>query len=290
MILIPERLLLMPEIAVLMQHGNSQILTKTLQNDSPDRSCYLTSHVFSMILSGTQVVTSYEGEKMRISAGSGGFLSRSVYTITDLMTEGASFESCLFFVEDELLEHFLAHFPLTEIAITRPAVFFPLATNSAVEYFLQTLPAYAQKVNDPSGHLLRTKTLELLFLLAETPGNEQFVPFIQHLHLGKKRFLKPFLEANFDKPLKVEDYALLTGRSLSSFRRDFKRFFNQTPQQWLKQKRLEKAYELLTQAQGTVTDIAFAVGYENVSHFIKAFRQKYGNSPKQFLLQKKEHI
>ena len=40
------------------------------------------------------------------------------------------------------------------------------------------------------------------------------------------------MEKNFDKPLKIEDYAYLTGRSLSTFRRDFKSYFEITPQKW----------------------------------------------------------
>ncbi len=288
MILIPDRLLLMPEVQVLMQHGKSLILTKKLPQDSLDRSCYLGTHVFSLVRSGEQKITNYEGQNMRIRAEKGGFLSRSIYSITDLLTDGETFESCLFFVTDELLESFLAHFPRAAIAKGDAGVFFPLPTSPAIQLFLETLPQFAPKIQDPSGHLLRTKTLELLFLLAETPGNEHFIPYLKQLTLGKKHQLKSFLEANFDKPLKVEDYALLTGRSLSSFRRDFKRLFHQTPQQWLRQKRLEKAHELLTKAQYSVTEVALAVGYENVSHFIQAFRQLYGTSPKQMVMRVSE--
>ena len=48
------------------------------------------------------------------------------------------------------------------------------------------------------------------------------------------------MQKNFDKPLKIEDYAYLTGRSVSTFRRDFKASFSMTPQQWIKEQRLDK--------------------------------------------------
>ena len=98
------------------------------------------------------------------------------------------------------------------------------------------------------------------------------------------------MESHFDKPLNVEDYAYLTGRSLSAFQRDFKDQYQLPPKQWLIQKRLEKAHQLLATQDHSVTDVAYEVGYENISHFIKAFKKKYLLSPKQFLIQERKAI
>ena len=92
------------------------------------------------------------------------------------------------------------------------------------------------------------------------------------------------MKQNYDKPLKVEDYAYLTGRSESTFRRDFKQYFHTTPQQWLKEQRLENALRLLQQQEMSVTQVAYEIGYENISYFIRAFKGKGGLSPKQYML------
>ena len=92
------------------------------------------------------------------------------------------------------------------------------------------------------------------------------------------------MEKNFDKPLKIEDYAYLTGRSISTFRRDFKSTYNMTPQKWLKEKKMEKALLLLNHKELSVTDLAYEIGYENVSYFIKVFKNNVGQSPKQYML------
>ena len=47
---------------------------------------------------------------------------------------------------------------------------------------------------------------------------------------------------------------------------------------------MEKAEQLLQKKEMTVTELAYEVGYENISYFIKAFRTKYGQSPKQYIL------
>jgi AraC-like DNA-binding protein len=55
-------------------------------------------------------------------------------------------------------------------------------------------------------------------------------------------------------------------------------------------KRLEKAQLLLMTNPKNVADIASGVGYENFSHFIKAFHKKFGISPKQFVIQKRNEV
>jgi AraC-like DNA-binding protein len=96
--------------------------------------------------------------------------------------------------------------------------------------------------------------------------------------------------ANFGKPLNIEDYAYLTGRSVSTFNRDFKRLFTISPKQWLMEQRLEKAKSLLAINNTSVSDVAFESGYENISHFIKAFHKKFDISPKQYLIQKRNEV
>jgi len=91
------------------------------------------------------------------------------------------------------------------------------------------------------------------------------------------------MEDNYLSNLKISDYATLTGRSDSSFNRDFKRLFGTTPKKWLITKRLSKSHKLLRNTNLNVTQIAMEVGYENVSHFIEAYKKRYGMTPKSTL-------
>ncbi|WP_369832151.1 helix-turn-helix domain-containing protein [Motiliproteus sp. MSK22-1] len=81
--------------------------------------------------------------------------------------------------------------------------------------------------------------------------------------------------------MSVSDLAQISGRSLSSFNREFKSTYKMPPKQWLQEKRLSYSKELLQYNELSVTEIAMKVGYENVSHFIKAFKNRYGSTPKQ---------
>jgi len=55
-------------------------------------------------------------------------------------------------------------------------------------------------------------------------------------------------------------------------------------QQWIKEMRLKKALSMLKNKQLSVTDVSYEVGYENISYFIREFRKKTGQSPKQYQL------
>ena len=52
--------------------------------------------------------------------------------------------------------------------------------------------------------------------------------------------------------------------------------------QWLQNKKLDQANQLLMNTDLSVTHIAADLGFDNVSHFIKIFKQKYKTTPKQF--------
>ena len=90
-----------------------------------------------------------------------------------------------------------------------------------------------------------------------------------------------FMERNFMFNMPMEKLGYLTGRSLSTFNRDFKKLFHITPQKWLTDKRLQLAYYQLSEKKKKPTEVYLEVGFEDLSHFSFAFKKKYGLSPNQ---------
>ncbi|HEY8959717.1 helix-turn-helix domain-containing protein [Chitinophaga sp.] len=114
--------------------------------------------------------------------------------------------------------------------------------------------------------ILRTidKNMDSLLADFEEPGKINLTDFMQRNYM-------------FNMPL--EKFGYLTGRSLATFRRDFKKAFNTTPQKWLTQKRLELAYYQLTEKQRKPIDVFVEAGFENLSHFSFAFKKHFGYAP-----------
>jgi AraC-like DNA-binding protein len=90
------------------------------------------------------------------------------------------------------------------------------------------------------------------------------------------------MENNYMYNLKISEFAQISSRSLSSFKKEFYECFQTTPGRWLTEKRLQHAKMLLNTSNLAVSEIAFNSGFENVSHFSRIFKEKHGCSPLQF--------
>ncbi len=93
--------------------------------------------------------------------------------------------------------------------------------------------------------------------------------------------LVAYMEQNFMFNLTAEKFGYLTGRSLTTFKRDFKKAFGTTPQRWLTQKRLELAHYQLAEKKKKPQEVCYEVGFENLSHFSFAFKKRFGYAPSQ---------
>ena len=79
--------------------------------------------------------------------------------------------------------------------------------------------------------------------------------------------------------LSMEEMAYYTGRSLATFKRDFKKVSELTPQKWLIHRRLEAARDLILKGGRKVSEICYDVGFKNLSHFSKLYKEMYGMAP-----------
>ena len=284
MIIIPQRLFDSTQVTTILRDGNVCILAKELSEPVINRQGYISNHVVSILLSGEQHIKTYDDKLIKVKANEVVFAPRGMYYITDLLPENGKFKSLLFYFNDAIIQEFLSTSKVTEISNKTVPDHLKFGVVPAVSLFAESLIQIYQTKQLRNKSFLNLKILELLFLLNSLAKEQQFANFLFRLTLPKKRNIKTFMEKNFDKPLKMEDYAYLTGRSISTFRRDFKSYYDMTPQKWLKEKRLDKALNIIKNKEISVTELAYEVGYENISYFIKEFKTKVGQSPKQYIL------
>lgn len=91
--------------------------------------------------------------------------------------------------------------------------------------------------------------------------------------------LQRIMDENYCFNLNMSAYASLCNCSLSTFKRDFEKISNTTPGKWLTERRLEHAMHLLSNMHKTVSEAAFESGFENLSHFSRASKERFGISP-----------
>ncbi len=88
-----------------------------------------------------------------------------------------------------------------------------------------------------------------------------------------------FMDLCYDLPLNLDQISSHACFSRYHFLRLFRRAFNKTPHQYLVERRIEKAKELLSSKDLRVTDVCFEVGFQSLGSFSSLFRKNVGHTP-----------
>jgi AraC-like DNA-binding protein len=157
-----------------------------------------------------------------------------------------------------------------------------LRTDLTLSSYFQSMLSYFSEKDLPSEPLLRLKLKELILSILLTDRNPELASYFQSLIGSTAPGLKQIMEANFCFNLSLTGFAELCNRSLSTFKRDFQTIYRDSPGRWLTRRRLEYAAVLLGNPELQVTQVSLQCGFEDLSHFSRTFKAKFGSSPAQF--------
>jgi len=90
---------------------------------------------------------------------------------------------------------------------------------------------------------------------------------------------REFIDHCYDHPLNLDQISSKACFSRYHFLRLFRQAFNKTPHQYLIERRMEKAKELLGSADVRVTDVCFEVGFQSLGSFSALFHKHVGHAP-----------
>lgn len=140
-----------------------------------------------------------------------------------------------------------------------------------------SMTPYFNACEKPQDDFMHLKLQEGLLALLHI--DKRFATLLFDFNESWKIDILDFMNKNYMYELTVEDLAHYTGRSLATFKRDFKKLSDLTPEKWLIRKRLEVAYELMKEGGKKIVDVYAEVGFKNPSHFSTAFKKQYGVPP-----------
>lgn len=153
---------------------------------------------------------------------------------------------------------------------------FPSGRTDVRSLFESLLP-YFDKEESPAEEIMKMKMAEGMLAILRTDENlyASLFDFVEEWKID----IIDFMEKNYMNDLSMEEIAYYTGRSLATFKRDFKKVSELTPQKWLIRRRLETARELILKGGNKVSEICFDLGFKNLSHFSKLYKEMYGAAP-----------
>lgn len=142
---------------------------------------------------------------------------------------------------------------------------------------MQSIIAYVDKGDDLDAELVELKTKEAL--LAIIKSDAKLAAVFREYSLAERADIVQFMNYNYLENKPLETLAVQTGRSLSTFTREFKMIFNETPHKWIMKKRLAYAKKRLLQGDNKASEIYLEAGFEDLAHFSRAFKKQFGLPP-----------
>jgi len=127
--------------------------------------------------------------------------------------------------------------------------------------------------------IIEMKFKELLYNIFIHPKNKHILTYANAISEGYQTPIWEVMESNYMFNLKLEEFAQIANKSLSAFKREFKAHYGTTPGKWLINKRLEHSKIYLETTDHSIKSVAFDSGFNNVSHFSRVFKERYGFSP-----------
>ena len=101
-------------------------------------------------------------------------------------------------------------------------------------------------------------------------------PIPVYIHLLRA---KDVIDRDYARELDVATLARAAHASTAHFARSFKQAFGETPHQYLRRRRIERASELLRGTDLSVTQVSLEVGFQSLGSFSSAFRELVGDPP-----------
>ena len=195
----------------------------------------------------------------------------------------SSFCLLMFFIPDDLIRTTVHEIvgSLTPVRPNQPPIYSAarVVNDAALSGFFSSMREYFAVREKPSELLLRLKLKELILSILTGGRNPALEAYFRSVADSDAPSIAEIMDANFRFNLSLEEFARLSHRSLSSFKREFHVIFRMPPGKWLLIRRLDYASALLRSSHRSITKIAFESGFEDVSHFSRAFKDRFAVSP-----------
>lgn len=197
-------------------------------------------------------------------------------TIINYPKDGLPHKSVVMHLSVDILREFYANLNVNAKALTTQKIR-SFDKHPLLESCLASLIPYFDMQENFPEKIAALKITEAISIL-RTIDNE-IDNILANFEEPYKIDLAGFMDRNFMFNMPLEKFGYLTGRSLTTFKRDFHKIYNTTPQRWLTQKRLALAHYQLSEKSRKPAEVYLETGFENLSHFSYAFKKQFGLTP-----------
>ena len=262
------------------------------------RSQNLSRHAIGCVLSGTKFIHSGDSRRMLVK-GDIFYLGLGLHYIEELPDTDRPFEQIVFYYSPEELQEILLHLNITyRLNITNKHSCSECRNSS--EIVMSSWPALRSIFVAAAGYLHdeevsrdsaadRFKMTELVYHIVSHSDCCLKSKVLRSIDSEKESFERT-IHDNIFSQCSIEELARMTHRSLTSFKKEFRRIYDMPPHKWFIAQRLLHAKLLLLSTAKSISEVGILCSFPNTSHFIKLFKKCYGTTPVSFRESNRESV
>ncbi len=255
------------------------------ENNALRNGVSVTSFLFSFLHEGTKEVMMgnqvlrLENDRFLAVAAGNCFMSEKT-------SIKGRFSSTLLFFDQQLMQDFRAAHSQQISRLLRqtsavPREMLAFRHDAFTRAFVQGIGA----LKGASAEMLSLKVQEILLYLLENQPAALCSFFAENNRNADEIRFRSLIDAHIDSNLTVTELAFLSNLSISTFKRRFLKVYHDSPTNWLRQRRMERAAFLLRYNKERPSDIYLRFGYESLSSFSQSFKHAFGKSPKEYQME-----
>lgn len=189
------------------------------------------------------------------------------------------YRALIFMFDDSAVTQLLTDYPnlisskvTDDIDLLETPAVMELKTSPFVESIFRSSYDYLQHPTTESRISLEFKFKELMVNLLREKDANSFYHYLYFLCKNERLAFIKLIQDNGHYNFTIEELARAANMSPSTFKRMFKKYLGASPGDWLRQRRITRAKNLLTNSDKNISDVAFELGYSDTASFSKAFK------------------
>ena len=248
---------------------------------------HLSRYAIGCVLRGTLYI--YDGDKRRsVERGELIFFGVGRHYVEYQPEEQQAFEEILYYYTPEELQRVLLHLNITyQLRITnnhscelcRTSAYVISPGQAILRQHFQNTNNY---LREHTGHRDETaeniKMTELIYLISSQEDDCLKSRLLRSLDREQENF-EQIIYNHIFRVISIEELASKCNRSLTSFKKEFRRHFRIPPHKWFVQQRLVHSRLLLLSTNKSISEIGNECSFPNTSHYIKLFKRAYQMTP-----------
>ncbi len=268
-------------------NGQSTIVKYVEPNYAGIHLLKLNRCAIGYVTRGTKYIY-YGDARHAISKGDVFYMGVGNHYVEEVMEEGRPFEEIVIYYTPEQLQRILLYLNMSySINITnthqcercRRLNHLNMSASSAMRSFLHHPSSYLHDDNFMHDETAENiKMTELIYLIISQNDGCLKSKVLNNVDSARDNF-EQIIYSHIFSDVSIEKLAEKSNRSLTSFKKEFKRHFFMPPHRWFIQQRLMQSRLLLISTSKSISEIGNECTFPNTSHFIKLFKKQYGTTP-----------